>query len=211
MNNSSSVNSSSNSESVSVILPSYNERENIEEAVDRISAALGDQLLEIIIIDDEIAAIENLQILLNKYCNDIEVVATASSADEGFELINEENPDLIFLDIEMPHANGFDLLKRFTNPTFSVIFTTAYNQYAIQAIKFSALDYLLKPIDVDELITAVSKVEEKSQVDDNRVNVLLENIDTKTSQYLSQIKQEIHNKINNIYYLSIPLRLLCKR
>jgi two-component system LytT family response regulator len=85
----------------------------------------------------------------------------------------------------MPHTNGFDLLKRFPNPTFSVIFTTAYNQYAIQAIKFSALDYLLKPIDVDELITAVSKVEDKSKIDDERLNVLLKNIDTKTTKRLA--------------------------
>jgi two-component system LytT family response regulator len=138
-----------------------------------------------IIIDDEIAAIENLQIMLNKYCKNINIVATAQSADEGVLLINKENPDLIFLDIEMPHTNGFDLLKRFPNPTFSVIFTTAYNQYAIQAIKFSALDYLLKPIDVDELITAVSKVEDKSKIDDERLNVLLKNIDTKTTKRLA--------------------------
>ena len=138
-----------------------------------------------IIIDDEIAAIENLQIMLNKYCKNINIVATSQSADEGVLLINKENPDLIFLDIEMPHTNGFDLLKRFPKPTFSVIFTTAYNQYAIQAIKFSALDYLLKPIDVDELITAVSKVEDKSKIDDERLNVLLNNIDTKTTKRLA--------------------------
>ncbi len=156
--------------------------------------------MKVIIIDDEIAAIENLQIMLNKYCKNINIVATTQSADEGVLLINKENPDLIFLDIEMPHTNGFDLLKKFPNPTFSVIFTTAYNQYAIQAIKFSALDYLLKPIDVDELITAVSKVEEKSKVDDKRVNLLLNNINTKTTKRLALPKDGGYSivKVENI-------------
>ena len=138
-----------------------------------------------IIIDDEIAAIENLQILLGKFCKEIEVVGTSSSANQAFEIINNENPELVFLDIEMPHVNGFELLSKFKNPSFFVIFTTAYNRYAIQAIKFSALDYLLKPIDIDELILAVSKAKEKSKLDLNRVNVLLDNIDSKSTKRLA--------------------------
>ena len=128
-----------------------------------------------IIIDDEIAAIENLEILLNKYCKEIEIVGTARSAKEGYDLINNEDPEIVLLDIEMPHGSGFDLLKKFTNASFSVIFTTAYNQYAIQAIKFSALDYLLKPIDIEELISAISKVEKKNSLDADSVNLLLQN------------------------------------
>jgi len=153
-----------------------------------------------IVIDDEIAAIENLQILLNKYCEDIEIVATARSAEEGYALIKKEKPELIFLDVEMPHANGFELLKKFKNPSFSVIFTTAYNQYAIQAIKFSALDYLLKPIDVEELITAVSKVDKKSTADDARVDLLMENMDDNAAKRLALPKDGGYSivKIENI-------------
>lgn len=156
--------------------------------------------MKAIIIDDEIAAVENLQIMINKYCKNINIVASTQSADEGVLLINKEHPDLIFLDIEMPHTNGFDLLKRFPNPTFSVIFTTAYNQYAIQAIKFSALDYLLKPIDVEELISAVFKVEKKNSIDKERVNLLLENFDTKSNKRLALPKDGGYSivKVENI-------------
>src|ERR1700689_4672200 len=98
-----------------------------------------------IIIDDEPNNIENLQILLNQYCPEISIAATAINADSGMEAINAFRPDLVFLDIQMPGKSGFDLLKAFTSINFEIIFITAYDQYGIQAIKFSALDYLLKP------------------------------------------------------------------
>jgi len=156
--------------------------------------------MKTLIIDDEIAAIENLEILLDKYCKEVEIVGTARSAKEGYELINKEDPELVLLDIEMPHGSGFDLLKKFKNPSFSVIFTTAYNQYAIQAIKFSALDYLLKPIDVEELISAISKVEKKNAIDKERVNLLLENFDSNTNKRLALPKDGGYSivKIENI-------------
>jgi len=156
--------------------------------------------MKTLIIDDEIAAIENLEILLGKYCKEVEIVGTARSAKEGYELINKEAPELVLLDIEMPHGSGFDLLKKFSNPSFTVIFTTAYNQYAIQAIKFSALDYLLKPIDIEELISAISKVEKKNAIDNERVNLLLENFDTKSNKRLALPKDGGYSivKVENI-------------
>lgn len=111
-----------------------------------------------IIIDDEKKGREILMKLLQNYCTGIEVVALAANADEGYELIQQHNPDVVFLDIEMPNSNGFDLLDRFEEVNFQVIFTTAFDTYAIKAIKHHALDYLMKPIDIDELQDAVEKV-----------------------------------------------------
>jgi two-component system, LytTR family, response regulator len=128
-----------------------------------------------IIIDDEPNNIENLQILLNQYCHEIDIVTTAINANSGIEAIQAYQPDLIFLDIQMPGGAGFDLLKGFANINFEIIFITAYDQYGIQAIKFSALDYLLKPININELKLAVEKARQKiiaKQKDYNIVNLL---------------------------------------
>jgi two-component system, LytTR family, response regulator len=128
-----------------------------------------------IIIDDEPNNVENLQLLLNQYCPEISIAATAMNADSGIEAINAFKPDLIFLDIQMPGKSGFDLLKAFTSINFEIIFITAYDQYGIQAIKFSALDYLLKPININELKLAVEKARQKiiaKQKDYNIVNLL---------------------------------------
>lgn len=114
-------------------------------------------MLTAIIVDDEISNIENLTILLQKYCPAVSVAATATNAEQGLLLIREIKPALLFLDIQMPGKNGFDLLKEIATPDFEVIFVTAYDQYAIQAIKFSAIDYLLKPVNINELVNAVDR------------------------------------------------------
>lgn len=118
-------------------------------------------MLKALIVDDEEAGVESLKLLLKKYCPSVTVAATANSVNEAEEKASSVSPDVIFLDIAMPFANGFELLKRLKNKNFSVVFTTAYNEYALKAIKHNALDYLLKPIDSDELIEAVKKCEEK--------------------------------------------------
>jgi two-component system LytT family response regulator len=120
-------------------------------------------MLKAIIVDDENSGVESLQILLNKYCPTVDVLGVAYSADEAEAKIVELKPDLVFLDIDMPFANGFDLLNRFKDIQFEVIFTTAYDHYAVRAFKHSAIDYLLKPIDVDELRAAVIKCEKKKE------------------------------------------------
>src|SRR5215510_7114930 len=112
-----------------------------------------------IIIDDEIHCQETLTLLLKEYCPQVEILQQCRSGKQGLEAINKFRPDMVFLDIEMPGMNGFELLEQFAEISFAVIFTTSYDQYAIKAIRFSALDYLLKPIDPKELIAAVRKVQ----------------------------------------------------
>lgn len=140
---------------------------------------MSHSVIKSVIIDDEKRGRETLKNLVEKYTKHVEVVDMADSAKTGVELIKKENPDLVFLDIEMPHGTGFDLLESFKGDIkFEVVFTTAYDQYAIQAIKFAALDYLLKPIDIAELKEAIKRVEEKMAGADSAKNfeIFLENL-----------------------------------
>ncbi len=116
--------------------------------------------MRVILIDDEKHCRDGLAIMLEKYCPGVEVVAQCSNAGQGLKSINDLKPDLIFLDIEMPDMNGFEMLEYCRDAAFDIIFTTAYNEYAIQAIRHSALDYLLKPLNKQELINAVARAEE---------------------------------------------------
>jgi two-component system LytT family response regulator len=137
-------------------------------------------MIKTIIIDDEKLAVNYLRLLLNEYCKNIEILGSACSIKEGVELVNKTKPDLVFLDIEMPFGTGFDLLSKLDKIDFQVIFVTAYNQYAIQAIKCNALDYILKPIDIDELKKAVSKVDIKEKSND-RIDSLLASVKSNNS------------------------------
>ncbi|TGV01184.1 LytR/AlgR family response regulator transcription factor [Flavivirga rizhaonensis] len=127
-------------------------------------------MIRAILVDDEKGALETLSGMLSLFCKEVLILGKASSANEARDLIKEFNPDLVFLDIRMPFENGFDLLESIDSYTFHVIFTTAYNNYALKAIKFSALDYLLKPINVEELQRAVSKIS-KIAVNKEQYNV----------------------------------------
>jgi len=111
------------------------------------------------LIDDEKAILESLSTLLSEHCPAVAVVGTARSLKEGVRLLQQTKPDLVFLDIEMPRGSGFDLLDRFPDRTFDVIFVTAHSHYAIKAFKFSAVDYILKPVDIQELIHAVGQIQ----------------------------------------------------
>jgi len=116
-------------------------------------------ILRAVIVDDEQDAVNFIESIAKEYCPNIEIVGKAHSAIEGIEVITKEKPDLVFLDVEMPHGSGFDLLAGFPEKDFDVIFITAFNHYAIKAIKFSAVDYILKPININEFIEAVKRVE----------------------------------------------------
>lgn len=113
-------------------------------------------MIKVILIDDERHALVTLQHALQKF-NDVEVLATTQKSTEAKALIEQHKPDLVFLDIEMPFLNGFEVLEQFETIDFKVVFTTAYNQYAIKALRMNAMDYLMKPIDQEELREALDK------------------------------------------------------
>lgn len=117
--------------------------------------------MKCIIIDDELHCIRTLSNLLDTNFPDVKILSTCNDSTQAHELILHHKPDFIFLDIEMPILNGFDLLSKFEHLDFDVIFTTAYDSYAIKAIKFSALDYLLKPICNDDLAFSIDKIKNK--------------------------------------------------
>ena len=117
--------------------------------------------MKAIIVDDEKSNIENLTLLLQKYCPQINLIGAALEVDSAVELINLHMPDVLFLDIQLGNRSGFDLLRLLPSKALEVIFITAFDKYGIEAIKFAALDYLLKPVSIPELIVAVKKAEEK--------------------------------------------------
>jgi len=113
-----------------------------------------------IIVDDEAGSRRLLKTLCEDYCSDLEIIGMAASVSEAKELLNQQMPDLVFLDIRMPMESGFELLNHFEKDIpFEVIFTTAYDEYAKEAFQFAAVDYLLKPIEINELVAAVKKVQ----------------------------------------------------
>ena len=114
-----------------------------------------------ILVDDETQNRTLLRTLLEEYCEGVSVLGEAANVQEAVTLINEQKPDVVFLDIEMPKESGFRLYKYFNEIDFEIVFTTAYPKYAIKAIKLAALDYLVKPIDLDELVSALDRVREK--------------------------------------------------
>ena len=133
--------------------------------------------MKAIIIDDEKRARVSLQLLLKEYCPDVSIVAECENLPEGVKAIWKHNPDLVLLDIEMPGHSGLELLDFFdeNDVNFSIIFTTAYNDYAIQAFKFSAIDYLLKPINPEQLVSAIKRLEKLNQKFEN-FSTLKENL-----------------------------------
>jgi two-component system LytT family response regulator len=135
-------------------------------------------MINAIIVEDEKHSRETLSGLLKLYCKNVNVIAEADGMMAGIKAIKKHKPDLIFLDIQMPDGSGFRLLESLDEIDFGIIFTTAFDQFAIKAIKFSAIDYLLKPIFPDDLVAAVKKAEELQDERNTRksVEVLLENM-----------------------------------
>ncbi|MDQ6761430.1 MAG: LytTR family DNA-binding domain-containing protein [Bacteroidota bacterium] len=121
-------------------------------------------MLTAIIIDDEAKGRIALKQKLLDYCEEIQLAGEAENGLEGIKLIEKIQPDIVFLDIEMPRMDGFEMLHRLPEKNFHIIFTTAYDQYAIKAIKYAAFDYLLKPIDIEELKLSISKIHSHQQI-----------------------------------------------
>lgn len=133
-----------------------------------------------VIVDDEQDAVDFISSIIGEYCTCLEVVGKANNVIQGVAVINETKPDLVFLDVEMPNGTGFDLLAQFPEKDFEVVFITAFNHYAIKAIKFSAVDYILKPININEFNDAVNRVvkkrSEKSSQGNENLKILMENL-----------------------------------
>jgi two-component system LytT family response regulator len=139
--------------------------------------------LKTVIVDDEQDAVDFINSIISEYCTSLEVIGKANNVIQGVEVINDKKPDLVFLDVEMPNGTGFDLLAQFPEKDFDVVFITAFNHYAIKAIKFSAVDYILKPININEFIEAVNRVikkrSERSTAQGNEnLKILMENLRT---------------------------------
>lgn len=141
-------------------------------------------VLKALIVDDESASRETLQNFLSKYCTDVQTVATADSVKTALVEIHKHKPDVVFLDIEMPFGNAFDLLEQVPDIQFETVFVTAYSNYAIQAINISASYYILKPIDIDELMLAVDKIKKAKEKKESLIHsqILINNLHTSNKQ-----------------------------
>jgi len=141
--------------------------------------------LKAVIVEDEEASRVTLNNYLSKYCKNVEVTAMADSVQTGLTAIKTHQPDVVFLDIEMPYGNAFDLLESLDGISFEIIFVTAYRDYAIKALNLSAAYYILKPIDIDELINAVDKIlERKKEGEGNfHTKILMDNIKSNNIQH----------------------------
>lgn len=155
--------------------------------------------MKAILIDDEISNLENLRTLLEKHCPQVTIMATAQNINDAVDIIGKYSPDLVFLDIQMGEQTGFDVLKLLPTRNFEVIFVTAYDQYGIQAVKFAALDYLLKPIDIEELINAVNKAEHKlaAQIQNLQLDFLLQQL-KKPEPNVSKIALQMQSEIRYV-------------
>jgi len=142
-------------------------------------------MIKAILIDDEAKARRILEALLKEYCTDVEIVATAADVPSGVIAINQHKPDVLFLDVEMPGYTGFQLLDFFRDIDFDIVFTTAHSDYAVQAFRVSAIDFLLKPIQISELVAAVDKVKAKQGQNKERLSVLKENFKDNTVKKLA--------------------------
>ena len=161
-------------------------------------------MIRAVLIDDEISNLENLRTLLEKHCPQVTIIATAQNVSDAVNAIEKHLPDLVFLDIQMGEQTGFDVLKLLPSRNFEVVFVTAYDQYGIQAVKFAALDYLLKPIDIEELINAVNKTEQKlaTQIQTSQLDFLLQQL-KKPETNVSRIALPMQSEIRYVAFSEI--------
>jgi two-component system, LytTR family, response regulator len=145
-------------------------------------------MIRCILVDDESNSLEMMEWLLQTYCPQVKVEALCNGAEQGLKAIAKYKPDVVFLDIEMPHMNGFDMLEQFDKLSFDVVFCTAYDQFAIKAFKYSALNYLLKPVDPDDLKETIRRIEEKQAVPTReQLELLMQGIRSSQKQTANRI------------------------
>ena len=169
-------------------------------------------MIRAIIIDDEPLAIESLALILKKKCkDDVQVIATSNSPHLGKSLIEEHQPDLVFLDIEMPGMSGIDLVRSFSKPAFHVVFVTAFDAYAIEALRLSAMDYLLKPVEAEDIVNVVAKIKTAIRKNEN----LLSNQIQSLEKLLTQTNTSPESRIGiamaeKIVFIDIPDIIYCE-
>lgn len=183
-------------------------------------------MLKAILIDDDQSNLSGLNEKLLKHCPQVQVISSCENAEKGIKAIESGKPDLVFLDIEMPVMNGFLLLQQLTYRDFELIFVTAYDHYAIRAIKYSALDYLVKPVEIDDLKTAVTKakINRNSRTSQLQMELLLEHLNNKQPKRITiptsdglrfiNIEDIVYLEASNNYtniYLSTNQKLLVSR
>ncbi len=153
--------------------------------------------MKAILVDDEESNRILLASMLKKHCPKVIVLGEAASADAAFTMINDLKPDLVFLDIKMPRKNGFDLLRSFKQIDFSVIFITGFDEYALKAFEFNAIDYILKPIDYVKLIASVKKVQQRLHSDLGNIVHFVHSLEEKTN-YVKRLSFHEKDKVNII-------------
>lgn len=164
-------------------------------------------MIRAILIDDEINAIKSLEWEVNNFSNKVTIIGKYTSPFEAIEAINNLKPDCVFLDIEMPNMDGFQLLSKLEFRKFDLIITTAYDNYAIKAFKENAIDYLLKPVDTDDLLEAIGRIENnrKSETIGNQLQKMFNEINATKTKHITKIQLPVSGKIvfvepNDILY-----------
>lgn len=165
--------------------------------------------LKCYLVDDEISAIENMQAMLAKHCPEAEVIGFSNSVEKAVAFLSVQHPDILFLDIRMQNETGFDLMRLLPEFDGSLIFVTAHDEYGLQAIKFSATDYLLKPINVNELVAAVQKVRKKKNLTrtQEQITMLIQSFE---NQQKTQQKKIALADAEEIKYVNIEDIIFCK-
>jgi len=165
-------------------------------------------MIRAVIVDDEKRARETIRNILQLYCKDVEVVAEAGDIVAAAEVISKHKPDLVFLDVDMPGGTGFDLLKRTVPIDFKIIFITAFQEHAVKAFKFSALDYLLKPVDPDELVASIHKAMEL--IGKDGLNDKLQAFITNMENITREVKKIVLNTSDSIHVVNVHEIVRCQ-
>jgi len=165
-------------------------------------------MIKIVLIEDEEKTLNNIRSVIEKYCNDVEVIGVASCVEDAVTLLEKINPDLVLSDINLPDGTCFDILEQLQEIDFKIIFITAFEEYAIKAIKFSALDYLVKPIDPKELIATINKA--KKYLENENTNLKLKALLANVRDFSDSLKKIVLKTSNSIYVVDVQDIIRCE-
>jgi len=165
-------------------------------------------MIKAIIIDDEEKSRATISAILKLHCKDVSVIAQAEDVESGLEAIIQHPPDLILLDVKMPDGTGFDLLQRLDSVSFKIIFITAFEEYAIKAFKFSALDYIIKPVDPNELVSGIAKATQT--VEKEKFSLQLEAFMANINNMAREVKKIVLKTTDNIYVINVQDIIRCE-